>query len=193
MAAHKSGLENRLRPVREPGSVAALRVLIPPPAQGCPGHANRPSVRPVVFFGLRQKTGVGLDSGSSCGRGGSYFFHFATLRKKNTGLSAPLKSKARASPGHPWPVLSRSLRRRHLIINLLSDAALDTPRPRPPPGGSPPGSALVGSRSGAVFTFRQTRFLPPPPQTVHEVFPHTAYRPPSPSGFREVPPQYPLR
>ena len=36
-ATHKTGLDKRLRPVREPGSVAALRVLIPPPAQGMSG------------------------------------------------------------------------------------------------------------------------------------------------------------
>lgn len=84
---------------------------------------------------------MGLGYGVSFGQGVSYFFHSASLRKKNTGLSAPL-SKSRARPGLPWPGPSRLLRRRRLIINLLSDAALDTPRPRPPPGGSPPGSAL---------------------------------------------------
>ena len=68
---------------------------------------------------------------------------FTPLRsvKKSTGLSAPL-GKTRASRGPPWPVLSRVLRRRRLIINLLSDAALAPPRPRAPPGRSRPGSPL---------------------------------------------------
>ena len=103
---------------------------------------------------------MGLDSGSSCGRVGSYFFHSASLRKKNTGLFAPL-GKARASPGPPWPVLSRSLRRRRPIINLLSDAALDPTRPWPPPGGSPPGSALHNTHY-ANLPLRQA-----PPRRAH--------------------------
>jgi hypothetical protein len=61
--------------------------------------------------------------------------------KKSTGLSAPL-CKTRAGLGHPWPTPSRILRRRRLIMGHYQTHALATPRPRPPPGGSPPGSAL---------------------------------------------------
>jgi hypothetical protein len=97
----------------------------------------------VRSFASRLRGGAWLRGQLRSGR--VIFFHFASLRKKNTGLSAPL-SKSRARPGPPWPGPSRLLRRRRLIINLLSDAALDTPRPRPPPGGSPPGSALHNRR-----------------------------------------------
>ena len=103
-----SRAQGRFRAVAaRPGARIVGRFFIrtPPPAQGCPGHANRPSVRPVVFFGLRQKTGVGLVSGVSFGRGVSYFFHSASLRKKNTGLFAPLMQGPRQSrPSLAGPV-----------------------------------------------------------------------------------------
>ena len=78
---------------------------------------------------------------ASFGRGAACFFHSASLRKKSTAQFATL-SKHRASPGHPWPVLSRILAASPSDKRRLSDAALATPRPRPPPGGSPPGSAI---------------------------------------------------
>ena len=57
-------------------------IRTPPPAQGCSGICRRHSVRPVVLFGSRQKAGVGLDSGVSCGRRRHAVFHSASLRKK---------------------------------------------------------------------------------------------------------------
>jgi hypothetical protein len=113
----------------------------PPPGRAGPGPGllrearSWPFVRPVVLFGYRQKAGVGVSSGAGCGRGGSYFFHSASLRKKNTGLSAPL-GKTRASPGPPWPVLSRVLRRRRLI----SVTYQTQPLPRPVLGLHPAGA-----------------------------------------------------
>jgi hypothetical protein len=49
---------------------------------------------------------------------------------------------------------------------------------------------IVGSKSGAVFTL--TRFQSPPPQTVREVFPHTAFRQPSSWGIQGLDPHNPL-
>ena len=102
---------------------------------------------------------------ASFGRGAACFFHSASLRKKSTGQFATL-SKHRASPGHPWPVLSRILAASPSDKRRLSDAALATPRPRPPPGGSPPGSALHNgllcklARSAAAHTRRPLRGRP---------------------------------
>ena len=108
----------------------------------------------------RPGEGVGLDSGSSCGRVGSYFFHSASLRKKNTGLSAPL-GKARASPGPPWPVLSRVLRRRRPIIVDYPTQ----PLPRPVLGLRP-----AGAGRGRLYITKHYANLPlrqPPPRRAH--------------------------
>jgi len=102
---------------------------------------------------------------ASFGRGAACFFHSASLRKKSTGQFATL-SKHRASPGHPWPVLSRILAASPSDKRRLSDAALATPRPRPPPGGSPPGSALHNgslcklARTATTHTRRPLRGRP---------------------------------
>ena len=88
-------------------------------------------------------------------RSGRVMLFFTPLRsvKKSTGLSAPLEQEPRPSrPSLADPVTplaaSPSDNRR------LSDAALATPRPRPPLGGSPPRSAL--HNAGTMQT-------PPPP------------------------------
>jgi len=72
---------------------------------------------------------------------------FTPLRsvKTGTGLSAPLEQ----GPRQPRPSLAEpvtALAAPPSDNGPLSDAALDPPRPRPPPAGSPAGSALHNRR-----------------------------------------------
>ena len=91
---------------------------------------------------------------ASFGRGAACFFHSASLRKKSTGQFATL-SKHRASPGHPWPVLSRCLRLRRLI----SVAYQTHPLTHPALGLHP-----AGARRGRLYITVRYANLPAAPR-----------------------------
>jgi len=102
-----------------------------------------------------------------CGQasvGGRHFFPSASLREKNRAVRYAKQAPRQSRPSLAGPVTvlaaSPSDKRR------LSDAALATPRPRPPPGGSPPGSALHNgslcklARTATTHTRRPLRGRP---------------------------------
>jgi len=91
---------------------------------------------------------------ASFGRGASCFFHSASLRKKRTGLSAPL-CKVRASPGPPWPVLSR------ILAASPSDKRAYQTQPLPPPAL---GLHPAGARRGRLYITVRYANLPAPPR-----------------------------
>ena len=135
-----------------------------------------------MLFGSRQKAGVGLDSGVSCGRRRHAVFHSASLRKK------PHRANRSARPA-PTSCCHGPCNRRCLIRNFLSDAALDTPRPRPPPGGSPPGSALHNR-----CIMQTNPYAKPHPAALTRGRPSRAFVVPSrPCGMRRLPRCIPAR
>ena len=111
-------MENQKKEPPEKPHPQAGRGLVP----ACSGRRDRGlSFVRSCFLADAKKQGWGLTPGLAAGGAGHIFFTPLRSVKKIPGC--PLRwDKTRASPGPPWPVLSRVLRRRHLISARLSDA-----------------------------------------------------------------------